>query len=92
MKSRILSLVEGAPRANQAAFYSDPYVSALVEELHRRWSRAGHRGEPIDFATREELMRLYELAEYYASLPEWKAYRIFMERRGEAVGQRSGRD
>ena len=84
LKQRILRLVEEAPQLNKAAFYSDPVVMALVENLHERWQRAGYEGEPIDYATSEELERLYELAEYYISLPPWKAYRILRERGGQA--------
>ncbi len=80
LKERILSLVETAPQINKAAFYSDPYVEKLVVELHSRWEEAGHEGEPIDYATREELEKLLELAEYYVRLPFWKAYRIVKER------------
>lgn len=84
LKRRILRLVEEAPQLNKAAFYSDPVVMALVENLHERWRRAGYEGEPIDYATPEELERLYELAEYYTSLPPWEAYRIFRERSSPA--------
>lgn len=80
LKERILSLVETAPQINKAAFYSDPYVEELIVELHSRWENAGHAGEPIDYATREELEKLLELAEYYVRLPFWKAYKIVKER------------
>jgi len=80
LKQRVLDLVENAPQMNKAAFYSDPIVESMVEELQSRWEKAGYQGEPIDYATPEELEKLYELAKYYASLSPWKAYRIFKER------------
>ncbi|BEP17631.1 hypothetical protein PYJP_09830 [Pyrofollis japonicus] len=80
IKERILSLIENAPQLNKAAFYSDPYVEKTVEELHRRWEQANYEGEPIDYATPDELNRLLELAEYYVRLPFWKAYKIVKER------------
>ncbi|ABM81080.1 hypothetical protein [Hyperthermus butylicus] len=80
LKARILDIVENAPQMNKAAFYSDPYVEKLLEELQRRWEESGYQGEPIDHASDEELERLYRLALEYANMPEWKAYRLFLER------------
>jgi len=80
IRERILALVETAPQINKAAFYSDPYVEEIITELHSRWEGAGYKGEPIDYATEEELRKLLELAEYYTRLPFWKAYRIVKER------------
>ena len=80
LKQRVLEIVENAPQMNKAAFYSDPYVEHVVEELQKRWAQADYKGEPIDYATDEELEKLYELALEYANMPEWKAYRIFIER------------
>ncbi len=71
-------------RGNQwvrAAFYSDPYVSALLEELYRRWYANNSRGEPIDYASDEELEKLYQLARKYASLTPYEAFTLYMDRR-----------
>jgi hypothetical protein len=80
LKGRILEIIENVPQMNKAAFYSDPYVERVVNELQQRWERANYEGEPIDYATDEELEKLYELALEYANMPEWKAYRLFIER------------
>ena len=80
LKERILEIVENAPQMNKAAFYSDPYVERVVSELQKRWEKANYEGEPIDYATDEELEKLYELALEYANMPEWKAYKIFIKR------------
>ena len=65
----------------RAAFYSDPYVEQLLEELYRRWRANNERGEPIDYATDDELEQLYRLARKYASLTPYEAYVIYMDRR-----------
>ncbi len=79
-RQRLLDIVENMPQPNKAAFYSDPEVEPLVEELHQRWAREGYKGEPIDYATREEVKKLYQLAERYATMPQWQAYKLFVKR------------
>ncbi len=75
-KEKILLTVDGMPQLNKAAFYGDPTVASLVDELHQRWQRNGYQGEPIDYASEEELETLLEKAYYYSRLPAWKAYRL----------------
>jgi len=88
-RERLLEIVENMPQMNKAAFYSDPLVEPLVEELHGRWARNSYRGEPVDYATDEEAEKLLELAKHYASMPSWRAYRIFIERtEGRGSGSR----
>ena len=89
LKQRVLEIVENASQMNKAAFYSDPYVERLVEDLQKRWAQSNYEGEPIDYATDEELEELYRLALEYANMPEWKAYKIFIERT-EGRGDRRG--
>lgn len=79
-REKLLEIVENMPQMNKAAFYSDPFVEPLVEELHSRWASNGYRGEPVDYATDEEAEKLLELAKRYASMPAWQAYRVFLER------------
>ena len=70
----------------RAAFYSDPEVETILETLYERWSKGNHVGEPIDYATDEEIETLYRLARHYASLTPYEAYSIYMKRleeRGE---------
>ena len=56
----------------KAAFYSDPDVSRLLEELTKRWEREG-RGMPLDYATEEELEELYNKAMKYAFMSDDEA-------------------
>jgi|Deesub1362A_J573_1020465.scaffolds.fasta_scaffold40682_1 hypothetical protein len=44
------------------AFYSDLEVMALVEELYKRWEEGNRLGDPIDYATDEELEFLAQKA------------------------------
>ncbi|MCX8195779.1 MAG: hypothetical protein N3F67_01675 [Acidilobaceae archaeon] len=66
----------------KAAFYSDPDVSRILEELTKRWEREG-RGIPLDYATEEELEELYRKAASYAFMSEEEA-------RGRVWGEKSG--
>lgn len=79
-KEKILDIVDNMPSMNQAAFYSDPEVLDIVEVLHSRWEQNRYSGEPIDYASDEELEKLYRLAKYYSSLKMWEAYKIVQER------------
>ncbi|MEN3000070.1 MAG: hypothetical protein ABDH61_05810 [Acidilobaceae archaeon] len=56
----------------KAAFYSDPEVSRILEELTRRWEKEG-RGIPLDYATEEELEELYRRAMRYAFMSDEEA-------------------
>lgn len=47
------------------AFYSDPEVQRILENIYRRWEEAGQRGIPLDFATIDELKLLASKALKY---------------------------
>ena len=64
----------------RAAFYSDPEVESILNALYERWNRSNGVGEPIDYATDEEVETLYRLARHYASLTPYEAYSIYMSR------------
>ncbi len=64
----------------RAAFYSDPSVEDILNKLYERWTRNNNVGEPIDYATDEEVEILYKLAKHYASLTPYEAYTIYMRR------------
>jgi hypothetical protein len=80
LRRKILDLVDNMGQMNKAAFYSDPYVERLVEELHTRWAQNSYQGEPIDYSSDEEAEKLYALAKRYASMPSWEAYKLFIKR------------
>jgi hypothetical protein len=67
----------------RAAFYSDPDVENILNLLYERWQASGGRGEPIDYATDEEIEALYQIARRYASLTPYEAYTIYMRRLAE---------
>lgn len=47
------------------AFYSDPEVQRILENIYKRWEGAGQRGMPLDFATIDELKVLASKALKY---------------------------
>ncbi len=49
----------------KAAFYEDPDVMKIVERLYKRWEENECKGEPLDYATIEELELLVEKARRY---------------------------
>ncbi len=49
----------------KAAFYGDPEVKRILEEVYRRWEEAGQIGEPLDYATIDELQLLASKAARY---------------------------
>ncbi len=49
----------------KAAFYSDPEVRRILEEVYRRWEEAGRVGIPLDYATIDELQLLASKAARY---------------------------
>jgi len=51
-----------------AAFYNDSEVSRLNDDLYERWKFNGEKGEPIDYATKSELMLLIRKIQAYAGV------------------------
>jgi len=45
------------------AFYSDREVVTIMDEVYSRWEESGRIGEPLDYATDEELEVLAKKAE-----------------------------
>jgi len=54
----------------KALFYSDDDVSRIVERLVRAWSNNNMRGEPLEYATIEELEILAKKSEEYRDSPQ----------------------
>ncbi len=75
----------------QAAFYGDPTVGRITETLYKRWEEAGRAGEPLDYATDEELRELHRLAQRYSRMTVYEAMRLVLERQeAEAEGEGEG--
>ncbi|MEM2007033.1 MAG: hypothetical protein QXG17_04395 [Sulfolobales archaeon] len=63
-KKKLMELVDlSAEPWRKAAFYSNDEAIALVTELYQRWETQKRRGNPLDYATEEELDRLLLIAE-----------------------------
>ncbi len=75
--------IEASNQWIRAAFYSDPEVVDILERLYERWYDNNEEGEPIDYATYEELEVLYERARRYATLAPYEAYAIVTRRMEE---------
>ncbi len=65
----------------KAAFYSDPKVEHILEELYKRWERNSMQGLPLDYASQDEIEILRDKARHYASLSPAEAQRIALQRR-----------
>ena len=65
-----------------AAFYADPEVERIVAELYRRWEKEGGRGEPLDYASEQELRRLLAVARRCSRLDLHEAFRRAFASRG----------
>ncbi|RLE52780.1 MAG: hypothetical protein DRJ26_04260 [Candidatus Methanomethylicota archaeon] len=71
LKKRFINLHEIYLEANRwamAAFYSDSEVSKLNNILYERWAKEGMKGEPIDYASKEELLMLIRKIQAYAGV------------------------
>jgi len=64
----------------QAAFYGDPDIEELTSKLYERWESAGRRGEPLDYASYDEMKLIYEKAKRYSRLSVYEAMRLVMAR------------
>jgi len=63
MVREILRLIdESGDYWKKAAFYSDPEVGAILDELYQRWEANDRQGMPLDYASEEEVCFLYRKA------------------------------
>ena len=76
----IEAMLEAATPWHKSAFYSDPLVTRILEELYGRWEKANRQGEPAHYVTKEELDILYRKAKQYTRMPTWQAKRLVEER------------
>ena len=72
--------IENSNQWIRAAFYGDPEVVSILEKLYERWYDNNEEGEPVDYASREELETLYRKARHYATMPPYEAYAIVIRR------------
>lgn len=79
-RERLRKLLEVKDDWILAALYSDPQVSNINEELVRRWREAGMEGDPLDYATEDEVRRLLTIAKRYVFLRPEEARAIALRR------------
>lgn len=82
LKSRLRALLDMRDSWVLAAFYSDPEVAKINSALEQRWRDAGEVGEPLDYASEEEVRRLLSVAERYAYMHPDRARAIALSRMG----------
>lgn len=70
LKREIVSLIDDNIDVNvKAAFYSDPDVSEILNNLYHRWESNNNKNEPLDYATIDELKLLVIKARFYYNNP-----------------------
>jgi hypothetical protein len=86
MKDRIVELIDENKRNGpKIAFYSDPRVSSIMEQLYSRLEANNRSGKPLDYASEEELKFLYNMALKYSDISDEEAWLIYMSREATDV-------
>lgn len=63
-KRRLMSLVDSSAEPwRKVVFYSNDEAIGIVTQLYQRWELHGRKGDPLDYATEEEVDRLLLVAE-----------------------------
>ncbi len=73
----------------KALFYADKDVERIMNRLVSEWSRSDMRGEPLDYATLEELEILAEKAKQYRDAPQEVFLRSMLRRSAGIEEERS---
>ncbi|MEM3832179.1 MAG: hypothetical protein QW128_01080 [Thermoprotei archaeon] len=70
LKKEIVSLIDDNTDVNvKAAFYGDPEVTKILDNLYERWESNNNKNEPLDYATIDELRILTMKARFYYNNP-----------------------
>ncbi|MCE4606368.1 MAG: hypothetical protein F7B59_03440 [Desulfurococcales archaeon] len=72
----------------KSAFYSDPVVVQVMDNLYNRWEDAGRLGMPIDHASHEELVLLWNKASKYLGMSDNTARALVFNRMGSVEEER----
>jgi len=83
----IANIEENRNDCVKALFYSDKDVSKIMERLLSEWTRNNMRGEPLEYATIEELEILAEKAEHYRDTPQEAFLRAMLRKSTNTEGQ-----
>ncbi len=92
LKRKVIELIdESHNQWAKMAFYGDPEVSTILENVYARWEQSGNTGYPIDYATREELEILASKAERYRNAGPEVAYAIVYGRNEEESNKKKSK-
>ncbi len=80
-KEKILNLIDDSrENGRKIAFYSDPVVANIIEQLYNRWEKNKRIGIPLDYADEKEIKILYNMAIKYSNISDEEAWALFMSR------------
>jgi len=86
IKNRIIELIDKNTRNGpKIAFYSDPKVANLIDELYSRWEKNNRVGIPLDYANDEEMKFLYNIALKYSNISDAEAWTLYLSREGSDI-------
>ena len=81
LKREIIELIDNNPSPwIKAAFYSDPVVNAILDSLYKKWDENNRRGEPLDYASYDDLRVLHDKAIEYSRMSEDRARLLALRR------------
>lgn len=78
MREEIVRLIDESREViYKIAFYAQPEVQGILDDVTKRWENSGYIGKPIDYATPEELEILYKIAQRIANMPPEELWAIY---------------
>jgi hypothetical protein len=81
LKEKLTVFLDQDPRKwVRSAFYSDPEVQQVMDDLYGKWEESGRKGMPIDHASHDELVFLWNKASKYLGMNENVARAIVFNR------------
>ena len=81
LKEKLTVFLDQDPRKwVRSAFYSDPEVQHVMDILYGKWEEAGRKGMPVDYASHDELVFLWNKASKYLGMNENVARAIVFNR------------
>ncbi|MCE4615353.1 MAG: hypothetical protein F7B60_07495 [Desulfurococcales archaeon] len=81
LKEKLTIFLDQDPRKwVKSAFYSDPAVVQMIDNLYCRWEDTGRQGLPVDYASHEELVLLWNTASKYLGMSDNMARALVFNR------------
>ena len=92
LKEKLTIFLDQDPRKwVKSAFYSDPVVVQVMNDLYDRWENAGRQGIPVDYASHEELTLLWNKASKYLGMSDNSARALVFSRMNDIEKERPER-